>query len=185
MPEFDATNIELSEEEQARLLEEYEQEIREREKSLTTSVGKLDLVDESLLIQSDIEGTPQKTQKAPTQPDTKGKATTTTTSAAAAAAGGKRDKTTNNQKQQPNKSQQQGKAASATGKNVNNKQQQQQQQQTNAGKKGAQQQQQQTATGGGKGKKDQLKMDKNHFTKDAEASSSNSDESWEKEFELE
>nr|XP_040231301.2 BSD domain-containing protein 1-like [Anopheles coluzzii] len=186
VPEFDATNIELSEEEQARLLEEYEQEIREREKSLTTSVGKLDLVDESLLIQSDIEGTPQKTQKAPTQPDTKGKATTTTTSAAAAAAaGGKRDKTTNNQKQQPNKSQQQGKAASATGKSVNNKQQQQQQQQTNAGKKGAQQQQQQTATGGGKGKKDQLKMDKNHFTKDAEASSSNSDESWEKEFELE
>uniref|UniRef100_A0A182JW41 BSD domain-containing protein n=1 Tax=Anopheles christyi TaxID=43041 RepID=A0A182JW41_9DIPT len=186
VPEFDATNIELSEEEQARLLEEYEQEIREREKSLSTSVGKLDIVDESLLIQSDIEGTPQKTPKSSTQADTKGKATPasgTTT----AAAGGKKDRTTNNQKQQPNKSgsgqQQGGKTVSGAGKNVNNKQQQQQQQQqTNAGKKGTAQQQQ---TGGGKGRKDQLKMDKNHFTKDAEVSSSNSDESWEKEFELE
>uniref|UniRef100_A0A182PU63 BSD domain-containing protein n=1 Tax=Anopheles epiroticus TaxID=199890 RepID=A0A182PU63_9DIPT len=182
VPDFDAANIELSEEEQARLLEEYEQEIREREKSLTTSVGKLDIVDESLLIQSDIEGTPQKTApKSSTQADTqKGKATPPAAAAAAAttAGGGKKDKTTNNQKQQPNKTGSSGKTASGAnaGKNVNSKQQQ-----ANAGsKQGAQQQQT-----GGKGRKDQLKMEKNHFTKDAEASSSNSDESWEKEFELE
>uniref|UniRef100_A0A182RAQ8 BSD domain-containing protein n=1 Tax=Anopheles funestus TaxID=62324 RepID=A0A182RAQ8_ANOFN len=176
VPEFDATNIELSEEEQARLLEEYEQEIREREKSLTTSVGKLDIVDESLLVQSDIEGTPQKTPKASAQAvaDPKGKATSST------APGTKKEpKGSSNQKAntpQPNKAatqQQQGGKAS-NGKNVNNKNQQQQ-----TGKKGAQQQ-----TAGGK-KKDQLKMDKNHFSKEAEASSSNSDESWEKEFELE
>uniref|UniRef100_A0A182M7Z6 BSD domain-containing protein n=1 Tax=Anopheles culicifacies TaxID=139723 RepID=A0A182M7Z6_9DIPT len=178
VPEFDATNIELSEEEQARLLEEYEQEIREREKSLTTSVGKLDIVDESLLVQSDIEGTPQKTPKASAQTDPKGKATSTV-------AGAKKEpKATSNQKantQQPNKSATQqpqgGKGSSGgnAGKNVHNKNQQQQQQ---TGKKGAQQQ-----TGGKK--KEQLKMDKNHFSKEAEASSSNSDESWEKEFELE
>uniref|UniRef100_A0A182WDN0 BSD domain-containing protein n=1 Tax=Anopheles minimus TaxID=112268 RepID=A0A182WDN0_9DIPT len=178
VPEFDATNIELSEEEQARLLEEYEQEIREREKTLTTSVGKLDIVDESLLVQSDIEGTPQKTPKASAQLDPKGKFTSTV-------AGAKKEpKASSNQKannQQPNKSgsqqQQGGKGSSGNaGKNVQNKNQQQQQQQT--GKKGAQQQ-----TGGKK--KEQLKMDKNHFSKEAEASSSNSDESWEKEFELE
>ncbi|XP_052902193.1 BSD domain-containing protein 1-A-like [Anopheles moucheti] len=181
VPEFDATNIELSEEEQARLLEEYEQEIREREKTLTTSVGKLDIVDESLLVQSDIEGTPQKTPKASAQvaEGPKGKSTSTV------AAAKKEPKASSNQKantQQPNKSgtqqqQQGGKASNSNaGKNVNNKNQQQQQQQT--GKKGAQQQ-----TGGKK--KEQLKMDKNHFSKEAEASSSNSDESWEKEFELE
>ena len=34
VPEIDGTSIELSEEEQARLLEEYEQEIKEREKAL-------------------------------------------------------------------------------------------------------------------------------------------------------
>ncbi|XP_053679679.1 BSD domain-containing protein 1-like [Anopheles nili] len=188
VPEFDATNIELSEEEQARLLEEYEQEIREREKSLTTSVsgGKLDVVDESLLIQSDIESTPQKTPKAKAVSVVESSAKPTPT---AAAPSGKKDpKSTNNQKtgtQQQNKSggsqpqQQQGnKSSNVGGKNVNSKGQQQ----ANAGKKGAAGSQQQQA--GGK-KKDQLKMDKNHFTKEAEASSSNSDESWEKEFELE
>uniref|UniRef100_A0A182Q9A0 BSD domain-containing protein n=1 Tax=Anopheles farauti TaxID=69004 RepID=A0A182Q9A0_9DIPT len=190
VPEFDATNIELSEEEQARLLEEYEQEIREREKSLTTSVGKLDLVDETLLIQSDIEGTPQKT---PTQAVPKGKpspkstvASTAAAAAAPAATGKKDSKSSTNQKanttQQLNKSgpQQGGSKSTNAGKNVNSKNQQQQQS-SSTGKKGAQQQQ--TASGGKK--KEQLKMDKNHFTKDAEASSSNSDESWEKEFELE
>uniref|UniRef100_A0A182N271 BSD domain-containing protein n=1 Tax=Anopheles dirus TaxID=7168 RepID=A0A182N271_9DIPT len=186
VPEFDATNIELSEEEQARLLEEYEQEIREREKSLTTSVGKLDLVDESLLIQSDIEGTPQKT---PTPAVSKGKpsptssAATATVAPAPTATGKKDSKSSNNQKasttQQQNKSgtQQGGSKSSIAGKNVNSKNQQQS---AGAAKKGTQQQQ----AAGGK-KKDQLKMDKNHFTKEAEASSSNSDESWEKEFELE
>lgn len=186
VPEFDATNIELSEEEQLRLLEEYEQEIREREKSLTTSVGKLDLVDESLLIQSDIEGTPQKTQKKNVSAqagDAKGAKQTSTVAA-------KKDPkaSSTNQKantQQPNKSGPQGGKATNAGKNVNSKNQQQQQQQTQTGKKGttAQQQQQQQQTGGKK--KEQLKMDKNHFSKEAEASSSNSDESWEKEFELE
>ncbi|XP_053659696.1 BSD domain-containing protein 1-A-like [Anopheles marshallii] len=182
VPEFDATNIELSEEEQARLLEEYEQEIREREKTLTTSVGKLDIVDESLLVQSDIEGTPQKTPKASAQATAEGPKGKSTSTVAAAK---KESKALSNQKantQQPNKSgsQQQpgGKGSNSNaGKNVNNKNQQQQQQQQ-TGKKGAQQQ-----TGGKK--KDQLKMDKNHFSKEAEASSSNSDESWEKEFELE
>ncbi|XP_050080590.1 BSD domain-containing protein 1-like [Anopheles maculipalpis] len=181
VPEFDATNIELSEEEQLRLLEEYEQEIREREKSLTTSIGKLDIVDESLLIQSDIEGTPQKTQKKVSAQagDAKGAKSTATVAA-------KKDpKASTNQKattQQPNKSGPQGGKVQNAGKNVNNKNQQQQQQ-TQTGKKGTAQQQQQQQTGGKK--KEQLKMDKNHFSKEAEASSSNSDESWEKEFELE
>ncbi|XP_035892773.1 BSD domain-containing protein 1-A-like [Anopheles stephensi] len=180
VPEFDATNIELSEEEQLRLLEEYEQEIREREKSLTTSVGKLDIVDESLLVQSDIEGTPQKTPKKGSAQAAPGAKSTSTVPAAK-----KDSKSSTNQKantQQPNKSDPQSGKASNAGKNVNNKNQQPQQ--TQAGKKGTAQQQQQQQQTGGK-KKEQLKMDKNHFSKEAEASSSNSDESWEKEFELE
>ncbi|XP_058128657.1 BSD domain-containing protein 1-A-like [Anopheles ziemanni] len=182
VPEFDATNIELSEEEQARLLEEYEQEIREREKSLTTSIGKLDIVDESLLIQSDIEGTPQKTPKVAPEA-AKSTAKKDSPAAAKSAAG---PKATNNQKSsqgkptatsqpQAEKGANKSSNAGATGRNVNTSKNQP----SAANKKAAQ-----TATPAGK-KKDQLKMDKNHFTKEAEASSSNSDESWEKEFELE
>uniref|UniRef100_A0A182SRD1 Uncharacterized protein n=1 Tax=Anopheles maculatus TaxID=74869 RepID=A0A182SRD1_9DIPT len=150
-----------------------------REKSLTTSVGKLDIVDESLLVQSDIEGTPQKAQKKVSAKagDSQG---AKSTPVAAAAAVKKDPKPSSNQKANTPAAKQSGpqsgKAANA-GKHVNNKNQQQQ---TQAGKKGTAQQQQ---TGGKK--KEQLKMDKNHFSKEAETSSSNSDESWEKEFELE
>ncbi|KFB51338.1 AGAP011115-PA-like protein [Anopheles sinensis] len=183
VPEFDATNIELSEEEQARLLEEYEQEIREREKSLTTSIGKLDIVDESLLIQSDIEGTPQKTTPKIAPEAAKSTAKKESPTAAKATAG---PKATNNQKSsqgkptatsqpQAEKGANKSSNSSAAGRNVNTSKNQP----SAANKKAAQ-----TVTPAGK-KKDQLKMDKNHFTKEAEASSSNSDESWEKEFELE
>uniref|UniRef100_A0A182IJ53 BSD domain-containing protein n=1 Tax=Anopheles atroparvus TaxID=41427 RepID=A0A182IJ53_ANOAO len=183
VPEFDATNIELSEEEQARLLEEYEQEIREREKTMTTSIGKLDIVDESLLIQSDIEGTPQKMPKA-VKPDA-----TKKESATSKAGGGAGPKATNNQKSsntasqgkqtaasQPQEKGNKGPNSTAAGRIVNTSKNQQ----SAGGKKTAQ-----AATPAGKKKDQQLKMDKNHFTKEAEASSSNSDESWEKEFELE
>lgn len=182
VPEFDATNIELSEEEQARLLEEYEQEIREREKSLTTSIGKLDIVDESLLIQSDIEGTPQKTPKV--APEAAKSTVKKESPAAAKTTAG--SKATNNQKSsqgkptatsqpQAEKGANKSSNSSAAGRNVNTSKNQ-----PSAAKKKAAQ----TVAPAGK-KKDQLEMDKNHFTKEAEASSSNSDESWEKEFELE
>uniref|UniRef100_A0A2M4A2W6 BSD domain-containing protein n=1 Tax=Anopheles triannulatus TaxID=58253 RepID=A0A2M4A2W6_9DIPT len=202
VPEFDATNIELSEEEQARLLEEYEQEIREREKSLTGSgVGKLELVDESLLVQSDIEGTPQRTKptKAPAGGNSKQQS----------------KKDTNAKEQQ----QQQQRASGSHNQKSNNQQQQQQHQQQNKASTQKQQGNKASAQGGSTGsgktvnknalpanskkgagsqpaqqspatqpsaKKDAaLKIDKNHFTKESEASSSNSDESWEKEFEME
>ncbi|XP_062559434.1 BSD domain-containing protein 1-like [Armigeres subalbatus] len=151
VPEFDASNIELSEEEQARLLEEYEQEIKEREKVIGS--GRMDPVDEALLIQSDIEQTPQK------------KPASTTNSSAT-------------KKTQPE-------SQSANSRTTNQKSQQQ--------KSGAVKQVgKPNATGNGKQKnagkqqksQSELKMEKNHFTKD-DVSSSNSDESWEKEFDLE
>uniref|UniRef100_A0A2M3Z0B1 BSD domain-containing protein n=1 Tax=Anopheles braziliensis TaxID=58242 RepID=A0A2M3Z0B1_9DIPT len=198
VPEFDATNIELSEEEQARLLEEYEQEIREREKTLTGSgIGKLELVDESLLVQSDIEGTPQRTKptKAPASGSNKqqSKKDTNAKEQQQRASGQKSNNQQQQHHQQHNKAstqKQPGNKASAaqgvtagSGKTVNK----------NAlpanskkGGGGSQPAQQSPATQASAAKKDgALKIDKNHFTKEAEASSSNSDESWEKEFEME
>ncbi|KAL9692250.1 hypothetical protein quinque_015958 [Culex quinquefasciatus] len=60
VPEFDASNMELFRG-RSRLAcsEEYEQEIKEREKAIAS--GQMDPVDEALLIQSDIRKTPQKT----------------------------------------------------------------------------------------------------------------------------
>lgn len=141
VPEFDASNIELSEEEQARLLEEYEQEIKEREKIIGS--GRMDPVDEALLIQSDIEQTPQKKP------------------------------TSNTNLSETKKTQSQ----SANSRTANQKSQQQ---------KNAPVKQIGKAKNSAKSQKSQseLKMDKNHFTKD-DVSSSNSDESWEKEFDLE
>lgn len=141
VPEFDASNIELSEEEQARLLEEYEQEIKEREKIIGS--GRMDPVDEALLIQSDIEQTPQKKP------------------------------TSNTNLSETKKTQSQ----SANSRTANQKSQQQ---------KSAPVKQIGKAKNSAKSQKSQseLKMDKNHFTKD-DVSSSNSDESWEKEFDLE
>ncbi|XP_050092947.1 BSD domain-containing protein 1-A-like [Anopheles aquasalis] len=192
VPEFDATNIELSEEEQARLLEEYEQEIREREKSLTGSgIGKLEIVDESLLVQSDIEGTPQRTKptKAPASGNNKqqSKKDTNAKEQQQRASGQK----SNNQQQQQNKASTQkqpgNKASSAqsvntaSGKTVNKNALP-----ANSKKGGGSQPAQQSPATQASAKKDgALKIDKNHFTKEAEASSSNSDESWEKEFEME
>ncbi|XP_058054461.1 BSD domain-containing protein 1-A-like [Anopheles bellator] len=183
VPEFDATNIELSEEEQARLLEEYEQEIREREKSVSGSVGRLELVDESLLVQSDIEGTPQKTTPAtsvskPQKKDANAKGPQPKVGGKPEAANSNQQPTAskaNTQKQQQQQKHQQGNKSSggATGKSVNKSA-------PASGKKGSP-----AGQPSGGAKKDQLKIDKNHFTKEAEASSSNSDESWEKEFELE
>lgn len=161
VPEFDASNLELSEEEQARLLEEYEQEIKEREKAIGS--GRMDPVDEVLLIQSDIEKTPQK------------KPASTANSSSS---------TTNNSSTATKKSQSQ--PQSANSRNTNQKSNQQKG--ANAkptGKAGA--------SGTGKQKtpakqqqkqQNELKIEKNHFTKD-DVSSSNSDESWEKEFDLE
>ncbi|ETN66555.1 hypothetical protein AND_001654 [Anopheles darlingi] len=195
VPEFDATNIELSEEEQARLLEEYEQEIREREKSLTGSgVGKLELVDESLLVQSDIEGTPQRTKptKAPTSGSNKqqSKKDTNAKEQQQQRASGNHQQKSNNQQQQQNKTsaqKQPGNKASAqgastgSGKTVNKNALP-----ANSKKGGGSQPAQQSSATQASAKKDgALKIDKNHFTKEAEASSSNSDESWEKEFEME
>lgn len=141
VPEFDASNIELSEEEQARLLEEYEQEIKEREKIIGS--GRMDPVDEALLIQSDIEQTPQKKP------------------------------TSNTNLSETKKTQSQ----SANSRTANQKSQQQ---------KSAPVKQIGKAKNSAKSQKSQseLKIDKNHFTKD-DVSSSNSDESWEKEFDLE
>lgn len=169
VPEFDASNMELSEEEQARLLEEYEQEIKEREKAIAS--GQMDPVDEALLIQSDIEKTPQKT---PTKSAAAAKAKTAQSSPAAKKSPNQPQSATssrtatNNQKSSAAPAQQKGgngaKTASRTGGAANSKQK------TPAKKQQPQQ--------------NELKIEKNHFTKD-DVSSSNSDESWEKEFDLE
>lgn len=152
VPEFDASNLELSEEEQARLLEEYEQEIKEREKAIGS--GRMDPVDEALLIQSDIETTPQKMPVSTASSNNSSISTKKVQSQSQSA-----NSRNSNQKSQ----QQKGGNAKATVKaGGNNKQ-----------KTPAKQQKQQS----------ELKIEKNHFTKD-DVSSSNSDESWEKEFDL-
>lgn len=153
VPEFDASNLELSEEEQARLLEEYEQEIKEREKAIAS--GRMDPIDEALLVQSDIEKTPQK------KPATVGNATSSGASAT---------------KKLPSKPQ------SGNSRTTHQKGQQQQ-------KGGSAKNSSRASNTGNKQKaplklQDELKMEKDHFTKD-DVSSSNSDESWEKEFDLE
>lgn len=162
VPEFDASNLELSEEEQARLLEEYEQEIKEREKIIGS--GRMDPVDEALLIQSDIEKTPQKKPAASGKSESGGSSTSS-----------------------PATKKPQSQPQSANSRNTNQKSQQQKGKSvTPAGK---------TNPAGGNSKQktpaskqqksqSQLKIEKNHFTKD-DVSSSNSDESWEKEFDLE
>ncbi|XP_035792714.1 BSD domain-containing protein 1-A-like [Anopheles albimanus] len=195
VPEFDATNIELSEEEQARLLEEYEQEIREREKSLTGSgIGKLELVDEALLVQSDIEGTPQRTKptKAPASGSNKQQSKKDTNAKEQQQrAGGQKS---NNQQQQQQQHQQHNKASTqkqagnkASGQGVTGKTVNKNALPANSKKGGGASHpaQQSPATQASAKKDGALKIDKNHFTKEAEASSSNSDESWEKEFEME
>lgn len=167
VPEFDASNMELSEEEQARLLEEYEQEIKEREKAI--AAGHMDPVDEALLIQSDIEKTPQKTPVAkagtkagkgsPSQAATK-KTTNQPQSASRTANANQKSSTQSQQQQQKG-----GNAKNAAGSRTAA---------TNSKQKTPAKKQQQN----------ELKIEKNHFTKD-DVSSSNSDESWEKEFDLE
>uniref|UniRef100_A0A1Q3FXV4 BSD domain-containing protein n=1 Tax=Culex tarsalis TaxID=7177 RepID=A0A1Q3FXV4_CULTA len=169
VPEFDASNLELSEEEQARLLEEYEQEIKEREKAIAS--GQMDPVDEALLIQSDIEKTPQKTPVAKA-----------TKSAAAKSSPSSATKKSNQQPQ-------------SASKIANQKTSTQQQQQKGGNAKSAGSRTGAAATVATTNSKqktpakkqqpsNELKIEKNHFTKD-DVSSSNSDESWEKEFDLE
>ncbi|CRL03605.1 CLUMA_CG016272, isoform A [Clunio marinus] len=127
MNDMNIANFELSEEEQAKLLEDYEQEIKEREKS------KTDIVEP------------------PSVPKTAMKAS-----------------------KNPSKSS--SNVQSSKGKNNKNVKLQQHQQQKST--------QQQTTKGGEKAKKsaEELKIEKDHFKKESE--SSTSDESWEKEFDI-
>ncbi|XP_058461755.1 BSD domain-containing protein 1-like [Malaya genurostris] len=155
VPEFDASNIELSEEEQARLLEEYEQEIKEREKAVVS--GHMEPVDEALLVQSDIEKTPQKKVITVTSKVAGGSTATKKVSSQPQSAN---SRNINQKNQQPQKA-----ANAKNPSRVGNKQKTQIK---------PQKQEQQK----------ELKMEKDHFTKD-DVSSSNSDESWEKEFDLE
>lgn len=155
VPEFDASNLELSEEEQARLLEEYEQEIKEREKAVGS--GRMDPVDEALLIQSDIEKTPQKKP-------------------AATASSSNSSTSTKKSQSQPQ---------SANSRNTNQKSQQQKGANVKpTGKAGASGNSKQKTPAKQQKQPNELKIEKDHFTKD-DVSSSNSDESWEKEFDLE
>lgn len=166
VPEFDASNMELSEEEQARLLEEYEQEIKEREKAI--AAGHMDPVDEALLIQSDIEKTPQKTPVAKT--GTKGKGTPSQAATKKSTNQPQSASRTNANQKSSTQSQQQQKGGNA--KNAAGSR-------TAAGATNSKQK-----TPAKKQQQNELKIEKNHFTKD-DVSSSNSDESWEKEFDLE
>lgn len=155
VPDFDASNMELSEEEQARLLEEYEQEIKEREKVIGS--GRMEPVDEALLIQSDIEKTPQKKPAA--------------------------NASSKNSSMSANKSQSQ--PQSANNKNTNQKSHQQKGANVKpTGKAGAGANSKLKTSANQQKQQKGLKIEKNHFTKD-DVSSSNSDESWEKEFDLE
>lgn len=170
VPEFDASNMELSEEEQARLLEEYEQEIKEREKAIAS--GQMDPVDEALLIQSDIEKTPQKTPLA--------KATKAGAKGSPSSATATKKSTTN---------QQQPQSASKTANQKSSAQQQRGGNAKNAVSRtgtaaAATNSKQKTPAKKQQPSQNELKIEKNHFTKD-DVSSSNSDESWEKEFDLE
>lgn len=166
VPEFDASNMELSEEEQARLLEEYEQEIKEREKAIGS--GQMDPVDEALLIQSDIEKTPQKTPvaKAAATGKAKGSPSSQATAKKSSNQPQSASRTAANQKSSAQQKGANAKGAAAGSRaavNANTKQKQ---------------------TPAKKQPQNELKIEKNHFTKD-DVSSSNSDESWEKEFDLE
>lgn len=157
VPEFDASNLELSEEEQARLLEEYEQEIKEREKAIGS--GRMEPVDEALLIQSDIEKTPQKKPVSSAASNSSSSNSSASTKKIQSQPQSANSRNTNQKSQQPKGAN----AKPTTGKAGASKQ-----------KTSAKQQKQQS----------ELKIEKNHFTKD-DVSSSNSDESWEKEFDLE
>lgn len=157
VPEFDASNLELSEEEQARLLEEYEQEIKEREKAIGS--GRMEPVDEALLIQSDIEKTPQKKPVSSAASNSSSSNSSASTKKIQSQPQSANSRNTNQKSQQPKGAN----VKPTTGKAGASKQ-----------KTSAKQQKQQS----------ELKIEKNHFTKD-DVSSSNSDESWEKEFDLE
>ncbi|CAG9797525.1 unnamed protein product [Chironomus riparius] len=80
--DLDIANYEISEEEQARLLAEYEQEIKEREKN--KSDDDIVVPDEDL---ADIEPTPKPKAQKPTKKSTVQSKTSTSTSAAAATKG--------------------------------------------------------------------------------------------------
>lgn len=129
LSDLEIANFELSEEEQARLLSDYEQEIKEREKTKTEIT----------------------------------EATTATATKSAM-------KSKNPTKSSSN-------VQSSKGKNNKNVKHQQQQKST--------QQQTSSSKGGEKTKKavGELKVESNHFKKEVD-SSSTSDESWEKEFDL-
>lgn len=169
VPEFDASNMELSEEEQARLLEEYEQEIKEREKAI--AAGHMDPVDEALLIQSDIEKTPQKTPVAAKAGTKAGKGSPSQTAT----------KKSTNQPQSASRNANQTKSTSTQQKGGNAKNAAGSRTGAGAGAAATNSKQKTPAK---KQQQNELKIEKNHFTKD-DVSSSNSDESWEKEFDLE
>jgi hypothetical protein len=146
--DLDIANFEISEEDQARLLAEYEQEIKDREKGKT---------DDTVVMPDDIE------DELAAKPKEK---------VAAKAAGG-------NKKSVQFKS---ATAAANTSKGKNNNkdsksQPPQQQQKSN-------QQQKRKDQEKSKGKKavNELPMQKDHFKKESE--SSTSDESWEKDFDM-
>lgn len=147
--------MELSEEEQARLLEEYEQEIKEREKAIVA--GQIDLDNEPLLVQTNKDNSPQKKQTNAIPSSKLGGSSTTTKKNQSQPQSAK--SRNNNQKVK----QQSGNAARNTG---------------SAGKQTTPKKSTEQE------RSDDLKIEKDHFTKD-EVSSSNSDESWEKEFDLE
>lgn len=125
--DLEIANFELSEEEQAKLLEDYEQEIKEREKS------KADIVEAPVVPKSAIKASKNPSKSTPNVQSK-----------------GKNNKNVKAQ-QPPQKSTQQPTT---------------------------------TKKGETKGKKadGELKMEKDHFKKESE--SSTSDESWEKEFDL-
>lgn len=125
--DLEIANFELSEEEQAKLLEDYEQEIKEREKT------KTDIVEEPAVPKAAIKAT-KASSKSSSNVQSKGK----------------NNKNVKAQ-QPPQKSTQQPTATKKT---------------EPKGKKAA----------------GELKMEKDHFKKESE--SSTSDESWEKEFDL-
>jgi hypothetical protein len=131
--DLDIANFELSEEEQARLLEEYEQEIKEREK------GKPDMLEDEPVI-----------EKPKSQSKANKKASNVQSKNTAA----------NTSKGKPNK-------------DLTKNQHQQ---------KSTQQQKPRGPEKSRLPKKEELPIEKNHFNKESE--SSTSDESWEKDFDV-
>lgn len=154
--EFEKPDFDLSEEEQARLLAEYEQEIKEREKT------KQEILEEN----KEFLG--------------KGKSVSKT-SKTPSAAGTQKVSTASKSKTVPEKVQSQAAKTNATAKAKNTKNSKQQQQKvkptttTSEPKPDATQEVDDSP-------KEELKIEKNHFNKE-ETSSSNSDD-WEKDFDM-